>query len=77
MASLWNLLFKRSRDNTYARLDGEGKCLAFKRCGQAPTGSGWVQVSEAHLAWLGRPLPGSARVCTPARRRWPERLLAA
>ena len=44
MASLWTLLFQRPRHNTYARLDDDGKCLAFKQCSQAPSGSGWVQI---------------------------------
>ncbi|MFJ9991581.1 hypothetical protein ACIQSO_12645 [Pseudomonas putida] len=77
MASLWTLLFQRPRHNTYARLDNDGKCLAFKQCRQAPSGSGWVQVSEAHLGWLGHPLPNSARICTPASRRWQQRILPA
>lgn len=77
MASLWTLLFQRPRHNTYARLDSDGKCLAFKQCHQAPSGSGWVQVSEAHLSWLGHPLPNSARICVPASRRWQQRILPA
>ncbi|AXM97883.1 hypothetical protein ACU5P1_03970 [Pseudomonas plecoglossicida] len=75
MASLWTLLFQRPRDNCYARLDAAGKCLAFKRCRQLPGGGGWVQVSEIHLAWLGRELPADARVCASASRRWQQRSL--
>ncbi|MGE7990196.1 hypothetical protein ACQKPE_03930 [Pseudomonas sp. NPDC089554] len=77
MASLWTLIFRRPRHNTYARLDADGLCLGFKQCSQAPGGSGWVQVSEAHLGWLGRPLPASARVCARASRRWLQRTLPA
>ncbi|CAM3762101.1 hypothetical protein CCOS865_04834 [Pseudomonas reidholzensis] len=77
MASLWTLLFQRPRQRTYARLDGDGKCLAFKQCAQPPGGSGWVQVSEAYLGWLGRTLPANARVCTRAKRRWQQRSLPA
>ncbi|MEN5304958.1 MULTISPECIES: hypothetical protein [unclassified Pseudomonas] len=77
MASLWTLLCQRPRHNAYARLDGEGKCLAFKQCRQAPSGSGWVQISEIKLAWLGRELPAEARVCARASRRWHQRILAA
>ncbi|MFK0093186.1 hypothetical protein [Pseudomonas sp. NPDC090592] len=77
MASLWTLLFQRPRHNAYARLDAQGKCLAFKQCSQAPGGSGWVQVSEIQLAWLGRELPADARACTRASRRWHQRILAA
>lgn len=77
MASLWTLLFQRPRHNTYARLDGQGKCLAFKQCSQVPSGSGWAQVGEIQLAWLGRELPADARVCARASRRWHQRILAA
>ncbi|MGJ7551048.1 hypothetical protein [Pseudomonas alloputida] len=77
MASLWTLLCQRPRHNAYARLDGEGKCLAFKQCSQVPSGSGWVQISEIQLAWLGRELPAEARVCARASRRWHQRILAA
>jgi len=38
MTSLWTQLFKRPRHNAYARLDADGKCLAFKQCSQAPRG---------------------------------------
>ncbi|MFJ4348341.1 hypothetical protein [Pseudomonas sp. NPDC089401] len=77
MASLWNQLFQRPRDNAYARLDSQGKCLAFKQCSQPPSGSGWVQIGEIQLAWLGRELPAEARVCSRASRRWHQRILAA
>ncbi|PYG96929.1 hypothetical protein CVV67_30325 [Arthrobacter stackebrandtii] len=77
MASLWTLLFQRPRHTDYARLDAQGKCLAFKQCSQVPSGSGWVQVSEIQLAWLGRELPADARVCARASRRWHQRILAA
>ncbi|MDH0302865.1 MULTISPECIES: hypothetical protein [unclassified Pseudomonas] len=76
MASLWTLLFHRPRHNTYARLDDHGVCLGFKQCALPPTGSGWVQVSDAHLGWLGQPLPASARVCARATRRWQQRILS-
>ncbi|WP_338460109.1 hypothetical protein [Pseudomonas sp. TE3-3-F2023] len=77
MASLWTLLFQRPRHNAYARLDANGKCLAFKQCSQAPSDSGWVQVGEIQLAWLGRELPAGARICARASRRWRQRTLAA
>ncbi|WP_060484532.1 hypothetical protein [Pseudomonas sp. NBRC 111123] len=77
MASLWTLLGQRPRHNAYARLDADGKCLAFKQCNQAPSGSGWVRISEIQLAWLGRELPAEARVCASASRRWHQRILAA
>lgn len=77
MASLWTLLFHRPRHSTYARLDNNGICLGFKQCSVPPAGSAWVLVSEAQLAWLGRPLPASARVCARASRRWQQRTLPA
>ena len=77
MASLWTLLFQRPRHNAYARLDSDGNCLAFKQCSQPPAGSGWVQVEEIQLGWLGRPLPSSARVCTHANHHWQRRTLPA
>ncbi|MHC6227342.1 hypothetical protein ACYU03_21635 [Pseudomonas sp. X10] len=77
MASLWTLLFHRPRHNSYVRLDAEGNCLAFKQCTQPPASSGWVQVNETNLGWLGRPLPASARVCARASRRWQQRILPA
>ncbi|QXH46170.1 hypothetical protein KSS93_25450 [Pseudomonas xanthosomatis] len=76
MSSFWNLL-QRPRHATYARLDSDGICLGFRQCSQPPAASGWVQVSEAHLGWLGHPLPASARVCARARRRWQLRTLLA
>lgn len=77
MASLWTSFFQRPRHLTYARLDADGKCLAFKQSTQAPSGSAWVQVSEARLAWLGAPLPSAARVCARASRHWLQRTQAA
>ena len=77
MASLWTLLFQRPRHNAYARLDAQGKCLAFKQCSQAPSGSDWVRIGEIRLAWLGHELPADARVCDRASRRWHQRILAA
>ncbi|HKS13913.1 MAG TPA: hypothetical protein VJS90_12840 [Pseudomonas sp.] len=75
MASLRAFLFRRPRNTCYARLDSAGNCLAFKQCDQPPGGSGWVQVSEVHLGWLGCPLPASARVCASANSRWRPRTL--
>ena len=77
MTSLWNLLLQRPRHATYARLNSDGICLGFKQCRLPPAGTGWVQVSEAHLGWLGQTLPASARVCARARSRWQQRILPA
>lgn len=77
MASLWTLLFQRPRQQTYARLDGQGKCLAFKQCTQRPENGTWVEVNESRLAWLGQSLPQSARTCSNTRGRWQPRSLPA
>lgn len=77
MASLWTLLFHRPRHATYARLDSDGICLGFKHCATPPGNGGWVQVNEAQLAWLGRPLPANARVCARATQHWRQRTLSA
>jgi len=53
-----------------SRLDAEGKCLAFKACSHAPSGGGWLQVSEIQPAWLGRELPDEARICARASHHW-------
>ncbi|MDZ5604784.1 hypothetical protein SJI00_18610 [Pseudomonas sp. RP23018S] len=77
MASLWNLLFKRPRHQTYARLDSQGRCLAFKQCSAVPDAGLWVQVWEVRLAWIGQPLPLSARVCHKSRSDWQPHSLPA
>lgn len=77
MTSLWNLLLQRPRYTTFARLDSDGICLGFRQSAEVPAGSGWVQVSEARLGWIGHALPASARVCSGARRRWQQRSLPA
>nr|WP_314493706.1 hypothetical protein [uncultured Pseudomonas sp.] len=77
MASLWNLLFTRPRRRTYARLDGQGRCLAFKQCSARPETGTWVEIVEMHLPWLGQPLPQSARVCRNAHGHWQPRSLPA
>ncbi|KQQ50800.1 hypothetical protein ASF84_21270 [Pseudomonas sp. Leaf127] len=61
----------------YARLDQAGVCRAFKHCRQAPEGKDWVQVTEQRLAWLGQPLPASARIAPRASRSRLRPMLAA
>lgn len=62
MDLLWSLFSLRRRHRHYARLDNQGVCLAFKHCATPPAGQDWVEITEARLAWLHRPLPASARV---------------
>jgi len=77
MSRFWTYLFGRPPVRTFARLDACGHCLAFKQCAKRPDGSDWVEIDEIRLAWLGRPLPASARICPPARGNWIQRSLAA
>ena len=67
MDFLWSLFSSRPRHRYYARLDSHGICLAFKHCAETPWGQGWVEVQEANLCWLERPLPASARVTSRSR----------
>ncbi|PWB35360.1 hypothetical protein DCO48_02765 [Pseudomonas sp. SDI] len=77
MTSIWNLLFKRQPQRQFVRLDAQGLCQAFKRCEQAPSGSGWVEVGEIRLHWLNRALPANARVSPHARLKRVHSALAA
>jgi hypothetical protein len=67
MDLFWSLFSLRRRYRHYVRLDKHGICLAFKHCASPPAGHDWVEITEARLAWLQRPLPASARVPQPAR----------
>ena len=62
MFSLASLLAPRPPMRTFALLDQAGLCRAFRQSRQAPLGAGWVEVDRECLAWLHKPLPGSARV---------------
>ncbi|MDD2060687.1 hypothetical protein N5D52_12365 [Pseudomonas sp. GD03860] len=77
MSRFWTSLFGRTPMRSFARLDKQGHCLAFKQCTVQPSGDDWVEIDEIRLAWLNRPLPASARVCPPARGNWVQRSLAA
>jgi len=76
MSWFWTSLFTRSSMRTFARLDAQGHCLAFKQCTTPPTTGNWVEIDEVRLAWLNRPLPASARVCARRQRNWVQRSLA-
>lgn len=45
---------------TYACLDDQGICRAFCQSAQPPGPTGWHEVNEQRLTWLGTPLPKSA-----------------
>ncbi|MFY9960084.1 hypothetical protein [Pseudomonas sp.] len=76
MSWFWTTLFNRLPTRSFARLDAQGHCLAFKQCAEQPDVGDWVEIEEIRLAWLNRPLPASARVCTRRRGNWIQRSLA-
>ncbi|MCY1447132.1 hypothetical protein D9M71_637360 [compost metagenome] len=71
MKSIWAWMFPQLANRSFARLDGNGRCQAFKQCRELPAGAGWVEVNEIRLQWLNQFLPVSARVVP---RRTPERI---
>lgn len=77
MGFFWSLFTARSALRHYARVDQAGICRALKHCRQAPEGHEWVEVVEQRLAWLGQPLPASARIAPRAARSGLRPMLAA
>ncbi|UTW06888.1 hypothetical protein [Pseudomonas benzenivorans] len=61
MLSLRSLFAPRQPLRTFALLDVQGLCRAFRQSAQAPHGKGWVEVNEQRLSWLNQPLPAGAR----------------
>ncbi|AZE51048.1 hypothetical protein C4K04_5399 [Pseudomonas chlororaphis] len=62
MHFLWSLFAPRQKYRSFARLDPQGRCQAFKHCKVPPMGDGWVEIEEIRLNWLHQLLPASARV---------------
>lgn len=62
MNFLRSLFAPRQQFRSFALLDSQGRCQAFKHCLLAPVGDGWVEIQEIRLNWLHQPLPASARV---------------
>jgi hypothetical protein len=62
MLSLRSLFAPRPPLRTFALLDGQGLCRAFRQSAQAPCGAGWIEINEQRLSWLHQPLPAGARV---------------
>ncbi|SIR43879.1 hypothetical protein SAMN05216509_2226 [Pseudomonas sp. B10] len=62
MRYLISLFAPRPLHRSFALLDRNGHCLAFKQCSLQPMGDGWVEIEEIRLTWLNQPLPASARV---------------
>ena len=62
MRYLISLFAPRPLHRSFALLDRNGHCQAFKQCSLQPMGDGWVEIEEIRLTWLNQPLPASARV---------------
>ena len=62
MRYLFSLFAPRPLHRSFALLDRNGHCQAFKQCSLQPMGDGWVEIEEIRLNWLHQPLPASARV---------------
>ena len=62
MRFLISLFAPRPLHRSFALLDRQGRCQAFKQCSLQPMGDGWVEIDEIRLNWLHQPLPVSARV---------------
>ncbi|UQS15026.1 hypothetical protein [Pseudomonas sp. HS6] len=62
MRYLISLFAPRPLHRSFALLDRNGHCQAFKQCSLQPMGDGWVEIEEIRLNWLHQPLPASARV---------------
>ncbi|MCI0996619.1 hypothetical protein HNO91_20605 [Pseudomonas corrugata] len=76
MRLLVSLFTPRPQHRSFALLDRNGRCQAFKQCSLQPMGEGWVEIEEIRLNWLNQPLPASARV-QPLRSRARGRQLLA
>ncbi|PYY92070.1 hypothetical protein DNK59_00530 [Pseudomonas sp. TKO26] len=62
MNFLRSLFAPRQSFRSFALLDSQGRCQAFKHCLAVPVGDGWVEIQEVRLNWLHQPLPASARI---------------
>ena len=58
---LFPLRLRRRAPRHYALLDEAGRCRMLCSSLQRPQGAGWVEVSDACLGWLDRPLPAGVR----------------
>ena len=76
MRLLVSLFTPRPHHRSFALLDRNGCCQAFKQCSLQPMGEGWVEIEEIRLNWLHHPLPASARVNQRQPRARAQQLLA-
>jgi hypothetical protein len=75
MHFLVSLFEARPQHRSFALLDRNGHCQAFKQCSLQPMGDGWVEIEEIRLNWLHKPLPASARVIARQPRSRAQQLL--
>jgi hypothetical protein len=52
MRFLISLFTPRPHHRSFALLDRDGRCQAFKQCSLQPMGEGWVEIEEIRLNWL-------------------------
>jgi hypothetical protein len=76
MRYLISLFAPRPLHRSFALLDRNGHCQAFKQCSLQPMGDGWVEIEEIRLKWLHQPLPASARVIQHQQRARPHAMLS-
>lgn len=53
--------FKRPSPRHYALLDEQNRCRMLLSAVERPLGNRWMEVGEACLGMLGKPLPNNAR----------------
>ena len=70
MRYLISLFAPRPLHRSFALLDRNGHCQAFKQCSLQPMGDGWVEIEEVRLNWLNQPLP--AGVCVASQQQQPR-----
>ena len=71
-------LFNHTRPmRHFALIDDEGLCRALRQMQEHPNQSGWVEVREPSIAWLGAPLPAGAQIIPVATHAAAARPLAA
>ena len=76
MRYLISLFAPRPLHRSFALLDRNGHCQAFKQCSLQPMGDGWVEIEEIRLNWLHQPLPANARVNAPQPRARAQAMLS-
>ncbi|SHL01443.1 hypothetical protein [Phytopseudomonas punonensis] len=60
MHALFKKVANTPQPRIFACLDEHGICRAFRQSAQPPGHTGWHEVNEQRLNWLGAQLPKSA-----------------